>query len=102
MSEVCSVCNWTNDGCLNVGDYGKPKWICHGCIKRSLDTLQSKLTEVEECLRWASENVWLQRWPERSHEERWTAYPLGVSKWHNAPTLYQALHSAWEGRDRET
>lgn len=92
MSEVCSVCNWTNHGCLNVGNHGKPKWMCHGCIKRSLDTLQSKLTEMDQMLEWAS-------------EQRVTLYPahmewfFGSTK-HHAPTLYAALKSAWEGRDK--
>jgi hypothetical protein len=35
---ICSVCNWTNVGLLNVSEPGKtPVWICHGCIKRMYD-----------------------------------------------------------------
>lgn len=37
--KVCQTCNWTNTGCLNVGESNQPKWICHGCIKRELDKL---------------------------------------------------------------
>ena len=35
---ICSFCNWTNVGLLNIADTGAtPKYICHGCIKRELD-----------------------------------------------------------------
>lgn len=45
---VCSVCNWTNCDCLNLGDpNGEHKWMCHGCIKRSLDGLTRQLAESQ-------------------------------------------------------
>jgi hypothetical protein len=42
--QVCQTCNWTNNGCLNVGEVGKPNWMCHGCIARMVvdrDRLQA-------------------------------------------------------------
>lgn len=63
-------------------------------IANEIDTLQSKLTEMEQVLSWAS-------------EQRVTLYPahmewfFGSTK-HHSPTLYAALKSAWEARDRET
>lgn len=38
-TQTCQVCNWTNVGCLNVGEFGHPKWICHGCIARAIKEL---------------------------------------------------------------
>lgn len=56
------------------------------------DTLKSKLAEVEECLRWASKHC---------NE----IFPCADGSWlidnvHHAPTLYEALYTAWEGRDK--
>lgn len=65
-------------------------------IRERCDTLQSKLTEMEQCLSWASDNVVVivtnhdrTEWHVRS-----TSQPI------TAPTLYAALKSAWEGRDK--
>jgi hypothetical protein len=51
-SVTCSECNWTNVSLLNLGDLGKPRWICHGCCKRAfqkIDTLQSLVGAWEPC-----------------------------------------------------
>jgi NTP pyrophosphatase (non-canonical NTP hydrolase) len=37
IGTTCGVCDWTNVGLLNVGDPGRPMWMCHGCIKRAVD-----------------------------------------------------------------
>lgn len=39
MSKKCEVCKWTNIGLINLGEPGKPKMVCPGCIKRTFDTL---------------------------------------------------------------
>ena len=37
--SACSECNWTNVSLINLGEYGKPRWVCQGCCKRAIDTL---------------------------------------------------------------
>lgn len=39
-SATCCLCNWTNVNLLNLGEPGAPRWTCHGCCKRMLDTLE--------------------------------------------------------------
>ncbi len=38
---TCSECNWTNVSLINLGEPGKPRWVCHGCCKRTLEALDS-------------------------------------------------------------
>jgi hypothetical protein len=35
--QVCSECNWTNVGLINLGDPLKPRWVCQGCCKRAIE-----------------------------------------------------------------
>lgn len=35
--QSCCICDWSNSGLLNLGEPGKPRWVCHGCIKREFD-----------------------------------------------------------------
>ncbi len=37
-SATCSECNWTNVFLLNLGEPGKPRWVCQGCCKRAVET----------------------------------------------------------------
>lgn len=39
--KLCDTCHWTNTGCLNIGEGDKARWICHGCIKRTIDQFES-------------------------------------------------------------
>ncbi len=39
--RTCSKCNWTNVGLLNLGEPGKPRWVCLGCCKRAIETLDA-------------------------------------------------------------
>ena len=39
-SESCCICRWTNTGLMNLGEFGKPRWVCHGCCKRILDAVE--------------------------------------------------------------
>lgn len=48
ITPKCETCDWTNVGCLNVGDPGKPKWICTACIKRALDALVEAWRDLEK------------------------------------------------------
>jgi hypothetical protein len=32
--NVCNECQWTNMGCLNLGNTDSPYWLCHNCIKK--------------------------------------------------------------------
>lgn len=40
-SETCCLCNWSNTGLQNLGEFGTPRWVCHGCCKRMLDALEN-------------------------------------------------------------
>jgi len=35
--HLCSICEWTNTGCWNLGEPGKPRWVCQGCSKRVVE-----------------------------------------------------------------
>lgn len=51
-SAICSECNWTNTSLLNLGEPGKPRWICPGCCKRAfqkIDMFRSTLDAWEPC-----------------------------------------------------
>lgn len=40
--KTCQQCNWTNVGCLNLGEpNGESFWMCHGCIKRMRDEFKA-------------------------------------------------------------
>lgn len=41
--DVCSICGWTNVSLLNVGECGRPRLVCHGCIKRAFDYVPGTL-----------------------------------------------------------
>lgn len=45
--NTCSFCNWTNVDLLNVGEFNKPRWICHGCIKRVVEECAQFKAAVE-------------------------------------------------------
>jgi uncharacterized protein YvpB len=36
-NTTCCICNWTNDGLINIGEFGKPQYVCLGCIKRQFE-----------------------------------------------------------------
>lgn len=47
ITPTCSICNWTNINCLNLGEAnGTPIWMCHGCIKRERDQLRTAYKQV--------------------------------------------------------
>lgn len=33
------MCNWCNTGLINLGEFGEPRWTCHGCCKRLLEAV---------------------------------------------------------------
>lgn len=71
MSEpTCEVCNWTNTSCLNLGEFGKPKWVCHGCIQRIVN-------ERDELANWKKEAM--QVMPDFQAIGKALNLPLGVS-----------------------
>jgi hypothetical protein len=41
-STVCGECNWSNGELWNLGDFGKPRWVCQGCAKRSLEASDAR------------------------------------------------------------
>ena len=45
---VCSVCNWTNSpgSVWNLGEPGKPRWVCQGCCKRALERATAAEAEL--------------------------------------------------------
>lgn len=38
-SEICSECHWTNGSLINLGESGKPRWVCPGCCKLAIEKL---------------------------------------------------------------
>ena len=51
--HLCSVCNWTNVGCINLGEFGKPRWVCQGCCKRALEERdQLRIDLADAILHW--------------------------------------------------
>jgi len=52
--HTCGVCNWTNVGCLNVGESGAPEWVCHGCLKRERDAAKREANALATSLYKAS------------------------------------------------
>lgn len=40
-NNICQICKWTNVGCLNVGQHGQPRWVCHGCLTKAMELLES-------------------------------------------------------------
>jgi hypothetical protein len=34
----CPVCKWSNTTLANYGTVGKPKWMCHGCAARAIQS----------------------------------------------------------------
>ncbi|MCX6780345.1 MAG: hypothetical protein NT034_04185 [Candidatus Magasanikbacteria bacterium] len=67
LDVTCSECNWTNVGLWNLGESGKPRWVCQGCAKRSVD--KTKGTPVESHLANGIEEGRCEQ-PERTPEER--------------------------------
>ena len=63
------------------------------------DLKDKRLDEYEAVLAWASENVSsCLREPFRPNE--WNAYVFHSEQRHTASTFYEALRSAWEGREK--
>jgi len=48
VAYVCSECNWTNVSILNLGEFNKPRWVCHGCCKRAIETRDESLSKLRE------------------------------------------------------
>lgn len=84
MSETCKIHTVFDDRCP----------FCE------ITTLQSKLTEMESVLVWCSESVWSMMRPDSGTQGRWFVL-MNDSSHDYAPTLYEALKSAWEARDHE-
>lgn len=47
--EVCGVCKWSNTNLLNIGEFGTPVWVCHGCIKRKFDAQTGIVIHCDSC-----------------------------------------------------
>ena len=62
--------------------------------------IKKQYDECTEVLEWASEHVWRIE-PHRKDIGGWFCIASPNASY-SGPTLYAALHSAWEGRDRET
>lgn len=67
-----------------------------GRLEERCENLQSKLTEMESVLRWSSENVWSVARPDYP-DTTWELCSMTGDV--TAPTLYEALWSAWKSRD---
>lgn len=46
ITPKCQICNWTNVGCLNLGDV----WMCHGCIVKERDSLRQQLITCQAAM----------------------------------------------------
>ena len=46
-STVCSECGWTNVSLLNMGEPGRPRMVCHGCLKRALEAVDAYRASVK-------------------------------------------------------
>ena len=40
-STVCSECGWTNVSLMNMGEPGRPRMVCQGCLKRALEAVDA-------------------------------------------------------------
>jgi hypothetical protein len=47
ITPRCSVCRWTNTGCLNIGELNRARWICHGCIKTTIEELEETVADLK-------------------------------------------------------
>lgn len=96
MNEICSVCNWTNtaSSLLNLGDPGKPRWLCHGCIKREVAKLESQVGQLEKArLQDLSELRETTKMMEAAYKERDEAVKkhTAISDWLNSDSRTQYL-----------
>jgi hypothetical protein len=48
--HLCSVCNWTNVGCVNLGEFGKPHWVCQSCCKTALEKRDRLHVELADAI----------------------------------------------------
>lgn len=49
--KLCEMCKWSNIGCRNYGEPGKPKWLCHSCTNRQLNRINATFDEIVGKLR---------------------------------------------------
>jgi len=45
---ICSECNWGNSSLLNLGEFNKPRWVCHGCCKLAIEARDESLSALRE------------------------------------------------------
>lgn len=68
-------------------------------LEDEINTLKSELEEMRSVLAWAGENVTLIQRAYSSGGKGWSV-GSGVTMYKPLPTLYEALKSAWEAREK--
>ena len=50
-STVCGECNWCNGELWNLGEFGKPRWVCQGCAKRAIEKKDRLMEDLADLVK---------------------------------------------------